>query len=234
MTVQNHFQTIYATEAARYDRMVAREDYENNLAPALAGIAPLEGATVAEFGAGTGRLTRLLLPQVKHIYACDASAHMLENAVLPVDSAERCTRLVADNRQMPLRAGLADIAIAGWSFGHSVGWYPQAWRDEIALALAEMARVLRTGGVMIVLETLGTGNETPKPPHDGLAAYYAWLENDLGFQSQWFRTDYQFESLEEADALTRFFFGDALADRIVSEGLTILPECTGIWWKRRD
>ena len=42
------------------------------------------------------------------------------------------------------------------------------------------------------------------------------------------RTGYRFESL--AEDLTRFFFGDALADRVAREGLVILPECTGIWW----
>jgi len=44
------------------------------------------------------------------------------------------------------------------------------------------------------------------------------------------RTGYRFESLAEAEDLTRFFFGDALADRAASEGLVILPECTGMWW----
>jgi hypothetical protein len=44
------------------------------------------------------------------------------------------------------------------------------------------------------------------------------------------RTDYRFESLAEAEDLMRLFFGDTLADRVASEGLVILPECTGIWW----
>jgi hypothetical protein len=35
----------------------------------------------------------------------------------------------------------------------------------------------------------------------------------------------------EAEELTRFFFGDELANRIKNEGLLIVPECTGIWWK---
>jgi len=43
------------------------------------------------------------------------------------------------------------------------------------------------------------------------------------------RTGYRFESLAEGGDLARFFFGDALADRAASEGLVILPECTGMW-----
>jgi len=37
------------------------------------------------------------------------------------------------------------------------------------------------------------------------------------------------ESLDEADRLTRFFFGDELADRVRRENWLILPEDTGIW-----
>jgi ubiquinone/menaquinone biosynthesis C-methylase UbiE len=134
----------------------------------------------------------------------------------------------ADNRQLPIAAQTADLVIAGWSLGHFVGWYAD-WRDQIGQALTEMKRVLRPGGTMIILETLGTGRETPQPPHDGLTAYYNWLENEHGFATTWIRTDYRFASVDEADSLTRFFFGDELADRIRRDNLTILPECTGIW-----
>jgi len=47
------------------------------------------------------------------------------------------------------------------------------------------------------------------------------------------RTDYRFASLPEAEDLTRFFFGDGLADRVADEALVVLPECTGIWWVTR-
>jgi hypothetical protein len=81
----------------------------------------------------------------------------------------------------------------------------------------------------MILETLGTGSETPSPPTHGLATYYAWLEEEHGFTRTWLRTDYKFATLDEADMLTRFFFGDELADRVRREALVILPECTGIW-----
>ena len=78
---------------------------------------------------------------------------------------------------------------------------------------------------------MGTGSESPAPPAPGHAEFYAWLEQEHGFTYQWIRTDYEFASVPEAEELTRFFFGDALADRIVQEGLLVLPECTGIWWR---
>ncbi|MCC7207638.1 MAG: class I SAM-dependent methyltransferase, partial [Anaerolineae bacterium] len=53
------------------------------------------------------------------------------------------------------------------------------------------------------------------------------------FGSTWVRTDYRFASLAEAERLTRFFFGDALADEVVRRKWVTLPECTGLWWLER-
>lgn len=231
--MSDHFQEIYRTQAERYDRMVAREDFRGNILAALAAICPLAGLEVVEFGAGTGRLTRLLALMVKYIRAYDISPQMLEVAqtTLELTGSTNWTLAVGDNRDLPAETNSADLTIAGWSFGHSLSWYPGSWRDEIGKALAGMSRILRPGGTAVILETMGTGQRQPAPPHEGLAAYYAWLENEHGFSTRWIRTDYQFESVAEADELTRFFFGDELADRIVREQLTILPECTGIWWR---
>jgi ubiquinone/menaquinone biosynthesis C-methylase UbiE len=226
------YKEIYNTQARAYDLLVAREDYQGNLWPALRGIRPLDRLDVVELGAGTGRLTCMLAAAARRIRAFDLSRHMLEAARAKLSaSGLRNWRLgVADNRRLPLRDRCADLSIAGWSLGHFVGWYPQTWRDEIGAALAGMRRVLRPGGTLILLETLGTGEEVPRPPDEGLAAYYRLLEETYGFSSTWIRTDYRFQDLDEAVALIRFFFGDPLAERVAAEGSTIVPECTGIWW----
>src|SRR5690606_23118026 len=119
-------------------------------------------AAVVEFGAGTGRLTRLLAPHVASIAAHDASAHMLGVAErhLRADGVANWTLEVADNKRLPVADGSADVAIAGWSFGHAVGWFPDSWREEIGAAVDEMCRVLRAGGVAVILETMTTGSET--------------------------------------------------------------------------
>jgi len=228
------FEEIYAQHADQYDALVLREDYEGHLLPALNSIHRLAGADVIEFGAGTGRLTCLLAPVVRHIEAYDASAHMLSVAEAKLRGLGVANwRLdVADNRALPAEAESADVAVEGWSFGHFVGWYPETWRDEIGKALAEMRRVLRPGGTAILIETMTTGSETPRPPTPALSEYYAWLEGEQGFSAMAIRTDYRFASLVEAEALTRFFFGDALAGRVRLENLVILPECTGIWWRK--
>ena len=225
------YQKIYATQASRYDQLLAREDYQGNLWRALRQVRSFDGLDVVELGAGTGRLTCMVAPLVKTMRAFDISPHMLDaaRAKLGKTGLRNWRLCVGDNRRLPVRDGVADVCIAGWSLGHLTGWYPKTWRDEIEQCLAQIKRVLRPGGMVIILETLGTGEESPRPPADALAAYYRLLERVHGFTSTWIRTDYRFESLAEAEALTRFFFGDELADRVVRQDLTLLPECTGIW-----
>lgn len=222
---------IYQKHADKYDLLVMREDYQENILAALRTIHPLQNAEVVEFGAGTGRMTGIVAPYVKSILATDISEHMLAIAEEKLAPKYPHLRLaVADNRQMPIKTASADITIAGWSFGHATVWYQDRWKEEISQAVNEMKRVLRPGGVAIILETLGTGRETPNPPTDILADYYNWMENEQRFSHTWIRTDYQFESPEEADFLVRFFFGNDFADTVMKDKRVILPECTGIWW----
>jgi ubiquinone/menaquinone biosynthesis C-methylase UbiE len=223
---------IYNKQAGKYDLLISREDYQGNIFGTLNRVRPLDGLDVVELGAGTGRLTGMMAPAARTILACDGSQPMLDVAVAKLKKSEwRNWRVVvADNRRLPVADQAADLSIAGWSLGHSTSWYAEEWRAEIEQALAQMKRVLRPGGTAIVLETLGTGWENPRPPTDALAAYYALLEEEHGFSATWMRTDYRFASSSEAEDLTRFFFGDGLADRVAREDLVIVPECTGMWW----
>jgi len=232
--VSDHFEQVYRHRAADYDRLVRREDHAGRLLPALAGDRPLAGLDVVETGAGTGRLTCLLAPHVRRIHAFDGSGAMLRVAAenLRRQGAASFCLGVADHRALPLPAACADLAVEGWAFGHLVSRHPGRWREEVGRAVAELRRVLRPGGEAVLIETLGTGETSPRPPDAGLAALFGWLEEELGLSRSWIRTDYRFDSPAEAEELTRFFFGAELADRVVREGPVELPECTGLWRRR--
>ncbi len=223
-------QEIYNQHADQYERLASREDYQDNIFPALNRIRPLQGLDVVDLGAGTGRLACMLAPVARSIQAFDTSQHMLDVAIARLQQSGLTNWRVdvADHRQLPLGDGVADVAISGWSLCYAAIWCEGVWQEELGKALAEMKRVLRPGGTIIILETLGTGHETPHR-YDELKEYLAYLE-EHGFSSTWIRTDYQFESLAEAEELSRFFFGDELAQKVVKNNWVILPECTGIWW----
>lgn len=222
--------SIYNEAALNYERLVSREDYQGNLLKAIQAVLPLQGIDVVETGAGTGRVTRLLAPYVHSIAAFDTSAHMLQIAADSLAAGgwhNWCTG-VADHRALPVQDAGAGLCISGWSICYLVDWNRLAWKADVEKALAEMERVLKAGGMTILIETQGTGFTSPHAP-DHLVEYYRFLA-ECGFQSSWFRTDYRFKNPREARQSSIFFFGEEMVQKI--EGV-ILPECTGLWWKRK-
>ncbi len=144
--------------------------------------------------------------------------------------AEGLRLAVADHRSLPLKNHSFDLVISGWSICYLVDWYPQSWREELDQAFAEISRVTRPSGRVILLETQGTGFNSPNPPPH-LTGYFDYL-HESGFDFSWIRTDYQFADLEEAVTITRFFFGEELAERVKDNNWVVLPECTGFWTKK--
>jgi ubiquinone/menaquinone biosynthesis C-methylase UbiE len=184
---------------------------------------------VVELGAGTGRLTRMLAGGAGRLVAFDAAPAMPEVAAERAQALgqSNCTFAVANNGSLPVDTAVADLVIAGWTVGYLVSWAVGSWQDEVHAVVNEMRRVAARGAKLVIIETLGTGFEEPTPPAK-LQPYFARLEG-AGFTRTAIRTDYRFDSPEEAVAPTRFFFGDPLADNVAESGTAEVPECTGIW-----
>ena len=232
----DHFRNIYRNRASFYDRLVSREDRLGNLFAAINAIKRLDGLQVVEFGAGTGRLTRLLATQALSVTAFDIERSMLKVAEANMEATGLTNWSLSsgDNCRLPVADACADLAVEGWSFAHVGIWHPESWREFVDIMIAEMKRVVRPGGTIILIETMGTGKRQPEPPATELARLYQYWRSVHGFSYRWIRTDFQFASLDEADELMRGFFGDELADSVLARGKLIVPECTGIWWKRVD
>ncbi len=222
---------IYRSQPRTYEDLVSREDWKGNLLPAIEAVCPLAGAEIVEVGAGTGRLTRLLARNARRVAAFDASEAMLGVAaeLLRADGRTNCTTATADHRRLPVADASADLAIGGWTVS-AIPAAEKSVEPGVGHALAEMRRVVRPGGRLILIETLGTGFATPNPP-EFLQPYYDYLEAS-GFRTSWIRTDYRFRDWAEARRLTQFFFGaDPLGALVEGDGGVILPECTGLWWQ---
>lgn len=222
---------VYRDQAEAYDRLVAAEDADHHLAQALIERAPIAGARALDVGCGTGRVTRLLCAGgAAHVLGVDRERAMLEVAarsLAPEVAAGRVTLREADARSLALEPRSFDLATAGWCFGHFRHWMPEGWEAEVDAALDAMERAVRPGGVLLVLETLGTGHEAPRH-HPALEEYFARLEA-RGYARAWLRTDYQFASVDDAAATLGAFFAPALVDAIRGNGWSRVPECTGIW-----
>jgi ubiquinone/menaquinone biosynthesis C-methylase UbiE len=226
---------VYAEYAAEYEALVSHEDYAGNILRAVRQIVPLGNLEVLDLGAGTGRLACLLQPHVRRVIALDLSVPMLSFARNKLrGGSDNWLAAAADHRLLPLMDQSEDLIVSGWSVSYVAVWHPDRWRVEADAWLREARRVLRTGGHIILFESLGTGNTAPRRLAH-LVHFYGWLD-EVGFESRWIRTDYRFESPEAAAESAGFFFGDEMKKQLVrdpsSPAVTILPECTGVWWRR--
>ena len=85
---------------------------------------------------------------------------------------------------------------------------------------------------MILIETLGTNVSTPGVTSEKLQEFYKALVENYGFNEEVVTTDYRFESKEEALQRMGFFFGDEMREAVRAIDSTIVPEFTGVWWKK--
>jgi ubiquinone/menaquinone biosynthesis C-methylase UbiE len=222
---------IYRTDGDRYEALISREDYLENLPRAIDEIIQVDGLDILDLGAGTGRLTLLLAPRARSIRAFDVSSEMLRvcRERLLASGLSNWQVDVADHRQLPVQDHSADLVVSGWSVSYLAVWNQANGTAELDNWLTEMKRVLRPGGTIILFESLGTGNEEPiRLEH--VESTYQWLDVN-SFENKWIRTDYKFDSMDEAIELSRFFFGDVLGDKVERNHWVILPECTGVWWR---
>lgn len=226
---------IYNQHACEYDELVRSEDREGALLASLG--ARVFGKRVIEVGAGTGRLTRVMLEGgAREIFATERARAMLDIARAQVKD-ERVRFSVADAHALPVDDARYDVGIEGWVFGHFRYWMPEGWREEIGAAIDELSRAVVPGGEIIVIETLGTGFREPSPS-PSLSEVYLWLEQDRGFTRHELRTDYEFASEAEAKRVLEFFFGEerfsSMEREILDNGRCVVFECTGLWSKTRS
>jgi ubiquinone/menaquinone biosynthesis C-methylase UbiE len=97
----------------------------------------IDAKTVLDLGAGTGKLTRLLVERFPEVYAVEPLAGM--RAVL-ARNVPRATVLPGDAERIPLDDGSVDAVFVAEAFH---------WFDSKA-AVLEIARVLRPNGLLVV------------------------------------------------------------------------------------
>ena len=251
--------TLYASErdCQRYDMdLCRRQDVDGSILLAIGEVAPLSAASrVADVGAGTGKLARMLAPHVASVIVVDRSAEAVavarsssSSSSSGADGAAALQFHVADLRALPIASGSVDLVVAGWAVSYLKSeheeWYADGssggpWREEVDAALAEFDRVLAPGGTLILFETMGTAIEASQRSGSWLYRHY---RERAGLSERSIRTDYRFPSKREALATLHFFFGKGVASRAAKllaatpdegEACTV-PEVTGMWWRRKE
>ena len=99
------------------------------------------GSVVCDLAAGTGKLTRLLVPSGARVIAVEPVQEMREQLELAVPAAEVLEGLA---ESLPLRDASVDCVTAAQSFH----WF------DYERALPELARVIRPGGLLAVIRNV--------------------------------------------------------------------------------
>jgi SAM-dependent methyltransferase len=128
------------------------EDYERGRPgwpPEVVDLAGLpSAATVLDLGAGTGKLTRLLVPAFGRVVAVEPAEAMRRLLVTLCPEAEA---LAGTGQEIPLPDTSVDAVFAAQAFH---------WFDD-ERALADIARVLRPGGALVLMWNLPAGPTEP-------------------------------------------------------------------------
>jgi SAM-dependent methyltransferase len=128
------------------------EDYERGRPGWPPGVVDVPGlpstATVLDLGAGTGKLTRLLLPAFGQVVAVEPSEAMRRLLVALCPEAEV---LAGTAQDIPLADASVDAVFAAEAFH----WF---YDDR---SLAEIARVLRPRGALVLMWNLPAGPTEP-------------------------------------------------------------------------
>lgn len=225
---------IYEKHSIEYDELVKFEDYENNLKTTLHRLNTFTNQVVAEFGTGTGRLTKTFIKDVNRAFCFDRSKHMLDKARINLEKYnEKIIFENLDHSAVIEKQLKADIAIEGWAFGHTLFNNTNEFSDIVKTLITNCEKITKPSGKIIIIETLGTNVDEPNPPGDLLRKFYNTLEEEYGFSKTIVRTDYKFPSQEDAERIMGFFFGEWIIDEIQKRNSSTIPEYTGIWVKTK-
>jgi ArsR family transcriptional regulator len=137
-------QEFFATAAGEWDRLRSELFGDQFFLWALLGLID-PAIVVGDLGCGTGQLTEIIAPYVKRVIAVDGSPDMLDAARLRVGTAANVDIRKGELETLPIDAGELDAAMLSLVLHYS---------PAPARALADVARVLRPGGRVLVVDML--------------------------------------------------------------------------------
>jgi ArsR family transcriptional regulator len=140
-------QEFFASAAGGWDRLRGELFGDEFFLWAVLGLID-PTLVVGDLGCGTGQLTEVVAPHVRRVISVDGSDDMLEAARERLNGASNVDIRRGELEGLPIESGELDVAMLSLVLHYS---------PEPPRALAEVGRVVRTGGRALVVDML---------PHD--------------------------------------------------------------------
>lgn len=136
-------QTYFTKVADQWDEIRSGYFTEHMRDSAIAKANLPENATVADIGTGTGFVIAGLAPHTAKVYGFDANADMLVVAQKNLASFNNVELHISKGDQVPLPDNSVEGAFANMYLHHA---------PEPEKAIREMARILKSGGVLCITD----------------------------------------------------------------------------------
>ena len=140
-------QEFFASAAGGWDRLRGELFGDEFFLWAVLGLID-PTLVVGDLGCGTGQLTEVVAPYVRRVISVDGSNDMLDAARQRLSGATNVDIRQGELESLPIESGELDVAMLSLVLHYS---------PEPPRALAEVGRVVRTGGRVLVVDML---------PHD--------------------------------------------------------------------
>lgn len=163
---------------------------------ALDALLPRHGVLL-DVGAGNGFTAERLSTSDRSVIALE-----------PAEGMRSPTRPLGwvggEAEYVPLRDSCVDAAYSTWSYFFSRDWDPTP-------GLGELERVVRPGGVMVIVDNLGDDEFTALAPDPTALTADADFWERQGFECQAIETIFEFNSPTDAEELLTLYFGESPA-----------------------
>ena len=174
---------FFATASGQWDRLRAELFGDRfHLHAMLSLIDP--SLTVGDLGCGTGQVSELIAPHVSKVVAVDGSNDMVQAARKRLKGMHQVEVRRGDMEALPIDDATLDVAVVALVLHHA---------PEPALALADINRVLKGGGRVLIVDML---------PHDRVEYQQQMGHVWLGFSEKTIKKYLEGAGFEKASVTT--------------------------------
>jgi SAM-dependent methyltransferase len=191
---------------------------------------PLRGADVVDIGCGTGFHLPRFEARGARVVGVEPHLPLVRRAHqrLTAHGERTASVLAGDAEALPLADASVDVAHARWAYFFGAGCEP---------GLAELGRVLRPGGVAVVVDndvtrsTFGAWFRRAYPAYDPRAVQRFW--DRQGFTTEHLAIEWTFDGRADLEAVVRIELPPSTADEVLAaHGGLVVDYAVALRWRR--